>query len=143
MARYDGGGGGVGAPWGDDTLNGPARYGLGPYYRRLEQRRRPDDELRQEVEESLFYDTWVDAEAITVEVRDGVVTLRGELPDHDEVRYATDDAWDVEGVRGVRSELRVNATGRKPLDNVGRGGNGGHGRQERGSQGRGGGAGNG
>ncbi|HEX6748561.1 MAG TPA: BON domain-containing protein [Longimicrobium sp.] len=120
--RRDADPGGVGAPWGEEeeTLNGPARYGLGPYYRRLEQRRRPDDELRHDVEEALFYDTWVDAEAISVEVRDGVVTLRGELPDHDEVRYATDDAWDVEGVRGVRSELRVSSARRKPLDGVGR-----------------------
>jgi hypothetical protein len=100
---------------------GPARYGLGPYYRRLRERRRPDDELRQEIEEALFYDTWVDAEAIRVEVSDGVVTLRGDLPDHEEIRYATDDAWDVEGVRGVRSELRVNASRRKPLDHVGGG----------------------
>lgn len=115
---------GEGAPWGeampdDGMLNGPARYGLGPYHRRLEKRRRPDDELKHDVEEALFYDTWVDAEAITVEVRDGVVSLRGALPDHDEVRYATDDAWDVEGVRGVRSELRVDSSRRKPLDHVG------------------------
>lgn len=107
---------GPGAPWIEQAMNGPARYGLGPYHRRLEKRRRPDDELKQEVEEALFYDTWVDAEAITVEVRDGVVSLSGELPDHDEVRYATDDAWDVEGVRGVRSELRVNSALRRPLD---------------------------
>src|SRR4051812_39150417 len=32
---------GDGAPWQEETaLNGPARYGLGPYHRRLEQRRR-------------------------------------------------------------------------------------------------------
>ena len=113
---------GEGAPWREGSsagvVNGPARYGLGPYYRRLRDRTRPDDELRQEVEEALFYDTWVDAEAITVEVKDGVVTLRGELPDHDEVRFATDDAWDVDGVRGVRSELRINASKRKPLDGL-------------------------
>ncbi|HEX8694305.1 MAG TPA: BON domain-containing protein [Longimicrobium sp.] len=115
------GGRGVGAPWSEEegTVYGPARYGLGPYYRRLQQRRRPDDELKQEVEEALFFDTWVDAESITVEVRDGIVTLRGELPDHEEVRYATDDAWDVDGVRGVRSELRVDSSKRKPLDWVG------------------------
>lgn len=88
---------------------GPERYGLGPYHERLRRRRRPDDELKQEVEEALFYDTWIDADAIQVEVRDGVVTLRGALPDYDEVRYATDDAWDVEGVLGVRSELTVRA----------------------------------
>jgi hypothetical protein len=92
---------------GGGTIYGPSRYGLGPYYQRLMNRRRPDDELKEEVEEALFYDSWVDAEAITVEVDDGVVTLRGELPDYEEIRYATDDAWDVDGVRGVRSELQV------------------------------------
>lgn len=102
------------------ALYGPARYGLGPYYRRLHQRTRPDDELKGEVEEALFYDTWVDAEAITVEVSEGVVTLRGELPDYDEIRFATDDAWDIEGVRGVRCELRVDASKRKPVDGVDR-----------------------
>ena len=90
-----------------EGIYGPARYGLGPYYGRLQQRRRPNDELREEVEEALFYDTWVDADAIVVEVSDAVVTLRGELPDYEEIRYATDDAWDVDGVRGVRCELTV------------------------------------
>jgi len=88
-------------------IYGPARYGLGPYHERLRRRRRSDDDLRVDVEEALFYDTWVDADAITVEVHDGIVTLRGELPSYDEIRFATDDAWDVEGVLGVRTELRV------------------------------------
>jgi hypothetical protein len=88
-------------------IYGPARYGLGPYHERLRRRRRSDDDLRVDVEEALFYDTWVDADAITVEVQDGVVSLRGELPNYDEIRFATDDAWDVEGVLGVRTELRV------------------------------------
>jgi hypothetical protein len=95
--------------WGETAggIYGPARYGLGPYYRRLLERKRPDDELREEVEEALFYDSWVDAEAITVDVDGGVVTLRGQLPDYEEIRYAIDDAWDVDGVRGVRSELEI------------------------------------
>lgn len=109
MQGYDRGGAGG---WGPDDggagdVYGPSRYGLGPYHERLRSRRRPDEELREEVEEALFYDTWVDAEAITVEVKDGVVTLRGELPNYEEVRYATDDAWDVDGVVGVRSQLTV------------------------------------
>ncbi|MBB4637573.1 BON domain-containing protein [Longimicrobium terrae] len=104
--------------WQSGPLHGPARYGLGPYHQRLRSRTRPDAELKQEVEDALFYDTWVDAEAITVEVKDGVVTLTGELPDYQEVRYATDDAWDVEGVRGVHSELRVNTAKRPPRDGV-------------------------
>jgi osmotically-inducible protein OsmY len=92
---------------GGNSLYGPARYGLGPYYQRLLNRRRPDEELQEEVEEALFYDSWVDAEAISVEVEEGVVSLKGELPSYDEIRYAIDDAWDVDGVRGVRSELSV------------------------------------
>lgn len=86
---------------------GPARYGYGPYHHRLRRRRRSDDQIRADVEETLFYDTWVDADRIQVEVEDGVVTLRGTLASFDEIRYATDDAWDVDGVRGVRTELEV------------------------------------
>ena len=88
-------------------IYGPQRYGRGPYAHRLETIRRDDGDVRTDVEEALFYDTWVDAQRIDVEVEDGVVTLRGTLPSHEEVRYATDDAWEVAGVRGVRSELKV------------------------------------
>jgi hypothetical protein len=88
-------------------LQGPARYGLGPYHERLRRRRRPDEEIQRDVEDAIFYDTWVDADAISVEVDEGVVTLRGELPSYDEVRFATDDAWDIDGVVGVRTKLRV------------------------------------
>ena len=90
---------------------GPARYGYGPYFDRLRRRRRSDDELRQEVEDTLFYDTWVDADAISISVAEAVVTLRGTLRSYDELRYAVDDAWDVDGVRGVRSELEVHEEG--------------------------------
>lgn len=90
-----------------DRLHGPARYGLGPYHERLRRRRRPDEDLRKDVSEALFFDTWVDSDAIEVEVVDGVVTLRGDLPSYEEIRFAADDAWDVEGVLGVRTELRV------------------------------------
>src|SRR5690606_13097933 len=88
-------------------LHGPARYGYGPYYERLQRQRRSDEEIRADVEEALFYDTWVDADRIEVSVENGIVTLRGTLPNYDEIRYATDDAWDVDGVRGVRTELKV------------------------------------
>jgi len=108
-SEYDDGSG-----WTETTYSpaayGPGRYGLGPYHERLRKRRRPDKELKADVEEALFYDTWVDAEAISIEVSDGVVTLRGELPSYEEIRYATDDAWDVDGVVGVRSELSVRSS---------------------------------
>ena len=97
----------AGDAWQARPVYGPERYGLGPYHERLRRRRRPDDEVERDVKDALFYDTWVDADAITVQVRDGVVTLRGKLPSYDEIRYANDDAWDVEGVVGVHSELEV------------------------------------
>jgi hypothetical protein len=85
----------------------PKRTSGGPYDARLRTLQRPDDALKKDVQEALFYDTWVDAERIAVEVRDGVVTLRGTLPRAEEIRFACDDAWEVAGVREVRSELQV------------------------------------
>jgi hypothetical protein len=96
-----------GGEWFSRPVYGPERYGLGPYHERLRRRRRPDDEVEREVSDALFYDTWIDADAITAEVRDGVVTLRGTLPTYEEIRYAIDDAWDVDGVLGVHSEMDV------------------------------------
>ncbi|HEX5869294.1 MAG TPA: BON domain-containing protein [Longimicrobium sp.] len=125
-------GGGIpddfGGEWESGPVYGPARYGLGPYHQRLRTRRRPDEEVRKDVEDALFFDTWVDAESITVEVKEGVVTLTGELPDYQEVRYATDDVWDVDGVRGVHCQLTVNSGKRPPVDGVPRGQNTGNGR---------------
>lgn len=103
----DEGGYGAEVPEYGIAMYGPERYGLGPYHERLRRHRRDDGELRDEVREALFYDTWIDAEAIEVEVKDGVVTLTGDLPSYEEIRYATDDAWDVDGVVGVRSELKL------------------------------------
>jgi len=105
-----------GYSWGEGEMSeeyGPARYGYGPYFDRLRRRRRSDDELRHEVEDTLFYDTWVDADAISTTVEAGVVTLRGTLTSYEELRYAVDDAWDVDGVRGVRSELDVREGGER------------------------------
>lgn len=68
----------------------------------------PDDqELRQWVRESLYGDTWVDADRIEVEVAGGVVTLTGRVGDYMEARYAGDDAWETPGVRGVVNQLTV------------------------------------
>ena len=89
-------------------LYGPERYGRaehGPYHDRVSARSYEDAELRHDVEEALFHDTWVDSGRVRVEVERGVVTLRGALRSYEEIRYACDDAWDVPGVRGVRCEL--------------------------------------
>ena len=72
----------------------------------------PDDNsVREGVTRSLRDDGFIDADAIRVEVKDRVVTLRGEVKDYLEARYAWDDAWDARGVRGVISKLTVGGAG--------------------------------
>jgi hypothetical protein len=73
-----------------------------------------DDEIRQRVEQNLHQDGWVDPERIQVAVDDGVVTLTGDVDDYLEARYAWDDAWETEGVRGVLNQLTVQIADAKP-----------------------------
>jgi BON domain len=68
-----------------------------------------DEQILQSVRRRLYEDVWLDVDRIDVEVEDGVVTLRGEVDDFLEVRYAWDDAWETEGVRGVVTQLTVRA----------------------------------
>lgn len=67
--------------------------------------------VEQSVRESLYGDTWIDPDRIQVEVDDGVVTLRGEVDDYMEARFAWDDAWESPGVRGVLNQLTVRTDG--------------------------------
>jgi hypothetical protein len=66
-----------------------------------------DEDLVQAVRQNLFQDNWVDAERIEVSVEDGIVTLKGEVSDFLEARYAWDDAWETAGVRGVVNHIQV------------------------------------
>ncbi len=86
---------------------GPNRVAAGPYGDRLRALRRDDADVRRDVQDALFYDTWVDAQRISVEVAEGRVTLRGELASDQEIRYACDDAWSVAGVHEVVNEMSV------------------------------------
>lgn len=71
---------------------------------------RRDQEIKRDVEETLFYDSVVGTQRVEVAVAGGVVLLRGVLPTAEAARCACEDAWEVPGVREVRSELRVRAT---------------------------------
>ncbi|MBW3570195.1 MAG: BON domain-containing protein [Gemmatimonadetes bacterium] len=77
-------------------------YGLDDTGRELD-----DEEILDAVRRKLYEDVWVDIDRVDVEVEDGVVTLRGEVDDFMEARYAWDDAWETEGVRGVINHLTV------------------------------------
>ena len=73
-----------------------------------------DGEILDAVRRRLYQDVWLDLDRIDVEVEDGVVTLRGEVDDFLEVRYAWDDAWETQGVRGVVTQLTVRADEPRP-----------------------------
>jgi len=68
-----------------------------------------DDQVRSAVQRRMSADAWLDPAGITVQVDDGVVTLTGEVDDYLKARYAWDDAWEAEGVRGVVNNLTVRA----------------------------------
>ena len=66
-----------------------------------------DEEIAQAVRQNLHQDNWVPAGRIEVDVNGGVVTLTGDVDDYMQARYAWDDAWETEGVRGVINHLTV------------------------------------
>lgn len=66
-----------------------------------------DDAVRDAVHRRMSADAWLDPARIDVRVEDGVVTLTGEVDDYMEARYAWDDAWEADGVRGVINNLTV------------------------------------
>lgn len=69
--------------------------------------RRSDERVRDEVCEALTEDSFVDATDVTVEVKDGEVTLTGAVPSREQKRRASACAEHVGGVRDVFNQLRV------------------------------------
>lgn len=64
-----------------------------------------DTALTAQVRTALLAKTGLDSMKIQVETTDGVVTLRGEVPDTASIALASQVAQQVEGVRQVRNEL--------------------------------------
>ena len=81
----------------DYTGRGPKNY------------RRPDERILEDVSDRLTDDAMVDATEITVEVKEGEVTLTGTVRDRDQKRRAEDLAERVSGVRDVINGLRIAA----------------------------------
>lgn len=87
-------------------VGSPARD-LGPYHQRLQRRQRPDSWIQAELEEVLFLDTWIDADKITVDVKNGVATLVGTMAGRWEIERALQDARRVPGLTQLRNRLEV------------------------------------
>lgn len=91
-----GGGYGIGAS-GQETHRGKGPKGY----------RRSDDRIREDVCDCLTDDPLLDAGEIEVQVKDGEVTLSGNVSDRLAKRHAEDMIERVIGVRDVQNNIRV------------------------------------
>jgi hypothetical protein len=87
------------------TLRGPYS-GRGP-----KGYRRSDQQLIEEASQRLEHDGDIDATEIEVTAEEGIVTLRGTVPDRRTKRCAEECVESVYGVRDVMNELRVSPQG--------------------------------
>jgi len=69
--------------------------------------RRSDDRIRDDINDRLTDDAWLDASNIDVQVRDCEVTLTGTVNNREDKRRAEDLAEAISGVRHVQNNLRV------------------------------------
>jgi osmotically-inducible protein OsmY len=68
-----------------------------------------DWELREMVQSELALEPGIDIDKVQVEVRDGIVTLTGQVPSLTEIHFAQSCVMRVPGVRAVVNELSVAA----------------------------------
>lgn len=69
--------------------------------------KRADDRIREDVNERLTDDLWLDASHIEVTVKDSEITLTGTVASRDDRRYAERIAESVSGSTHVQNNLRV------------------------------------
>ncbi len=72
---------------------------------------RSDERIRDDVNDRLTDDAWLDASEIEVLVKDGEVTLSGAVSSRDDKRRAEDLADQVSGAKHVQNNLRVQPQG--------------------------------
>lgn len=70
--------------------------------------RREDDEIRGVALQALIWDTEVPSDMIDVSVRDGWLTLKGDVGYQFQSDAAYDDVASLYGVYGVTNEIKVN-----------------------------------
>jgi hypothetical protein len=68
---------------------------------------RSDDRIREDVNDRLADDSWLDASEIDVQVKDGEVTLSGTVDNRQDKRRAEDIVENISGVKHVQNNIRV------------------------------------
>lgn len=111
-------GGSYGSSYGSTSTNRDINYGMGgdlTYQRGAgyagrgpKGYKRSDERIREDVSEALARHPDIDASEIEVDVKEGLVTLRGSVDDRRTKRMAEDSVENLSGVRDVRNELSVN-----------------------------------
>lgn len=71
---------------------------------------RSDDRIREDINDRLSDDAFIDAENIEVSVNNGEVTLTGTVDDRSSKRRAEDVAEAISGVKNVENRIRVSAS---------------------------------
>jgi osmotically-inducible protein OsmY len=66
-----------------------------------------DTQIQQDILDEIRHDVRIDSTNVTVDVRDGVVHLRGTVPTYFQKITAGSDAQRIKGVRDVRNDLVV------------------------------------
>lgn len=69
---------------------------------------RPDNELKEAVEDTLIADPAADAYELEVEVNDGTITLKGTVESWQERQLSETVVKGVRGVRGIENRIAVN-----------------------------------
>jgi hyperosmotically inducible protein len=75
-----------------------------------------DELIKKDVVEQLAWDDRVDASKVTVEVKNGTVILRGEVPSYFTRSVAQNDALKIVGVRRVVNEILIRPPLEPPID---------------------------
>ncbi|MFL5295297.1 MAG: BON domain-containing protein [Phenylobacterium sp.] len=90
------------AQFGGDQQRAGEHRGRGP-----KNYTRSDDRIREDVNDRLSDDSWLDASEIEVQVSQCEVTLTGTVNSRDDKRRAEDIAEQISGVKHVQNNLRV------------------------------------
>lgn len=69
--------------------------------------RRADERIKEDVSDALERNPEIDASEIELDVKDGIVSLRGHVEDRRSKRLAEDVIENMYGVKDVRNELQV------------------------------------
>ncbi|BEH11802.1 MULTISPECIES: BON domain-containing protein [Geobacter] len=74
---------------------------------------KPDLWLAAKVKSTLLYHRSVSGFKTEVDVKDGIVTLRGNAPSQAQKELTAEYARDIEGVKGINNEMTVTKTSKK------------------------------